>query len=212
MTTISDKAIQDTLRPYGFSPDGGQCAAIRAYISLLLRWNQRISLTTVVDPMEILRFHFGESLFAAPSVPIEKGRLADVGSGAGFPGLALGIVLPGLSITLIESSSKKAAFLSEVARQLDLRQVDVVRHRFEEVPVSQGKFDYVTARALGNYDDLLGWAHERLVNAGKMVLWLGEDEWRSISFDPSFAWPAPLHIPGTKRRFVLVGHPASGSV
>jgi len=212
VTVTSDQEIQDALRPYGFSPNDVQCTAIRAYISLLLRWNQKISLTTVVDPMEILRFHFGESLFAVPSVPIEKGRLADVGSGAGFPGLALGIVLQGLSITLIESGSKKAAFLSEVARELNLRHVDVVRHRFEAVPASQSRFDYVTARALGNYDDLLDWAHERLVNAGKIVLWLGESECRSISSDPSFTWREPLFIPGTKRRFILVGHPASGSV
>jgi 16S rRNA (guanine527-N7)-methyltransferase len=207
MTAISDKEIQDTLRPYEFSPDGGQRAAIRAYISLLLRWNKRISLTTVVDPMEMLRFHFGESIFAAFSVPIEKGRLADVGSGAGFPGLAIGIVLPGLSITLIESNSKKAAFLAEVARELNLRQVEVIRRRFEEAPDKLGEFDYVTARALGNYGDVLGWSRGILSDRGRVVLWLGEDECRRVSADPSFTWRDPLLIPGSKRRFVLVGAP-----
>ena len=208
MTATSDKKIQDTLRPYEFSPDSGQCDAIRAYISLLLRWNQKISLTTVVDPMEILRFHFGESFFAASSVPIEKGRLADVGSGAGFPGLALGIVLPGLSITLIESNSKKATFLSEVARELNLRYVDVIRQRFEEVPANLGQFDFVMARALGNYEALLRWAHEALSNTGRVILWLGEDECKTVSADPSFTWREPLHIPGSKRRFILVGAPS----
>ena len=207
MTVISDKEIQDTLRPYGFSPDGGQRAAIRAYISLLLRWNQKISLTTVVDPLEMLRFHFGESIFAAFSVPIEKGRLADVGSGAGFPGLALGVVLPTLSITWIESNSKKAAFLAEVARELNLPHVEVLRKRFEEAPGKLGEFDYVTARALGNYGDLLGWSRGALSDSGQVVLWLGEAECRRISADPSFTWRDPLLIPGSKRRFVLVGAP-----
>ena len=208
MTVTSDKEIQDTLRPYGFSPDGGQCDAFRAYISLLLRWNQKISLTTVVDPMEILRFHFGECLFAASSVPIEKGRLADVGSGAGFPGLAVGIVLPGLSITLIESNSKKAAFLGELTRELKFRHVELIRQRFEEVPANLGQFDYVTARALGNYEALLRWAHGVLSSTGRVILWLGEDECKSISTDPSFAWREPLHIPGSQRRFILVGTPS----
>ena len=208
MTATSDKRIQGTLRPYEFSPDSGQCDAIRTYISLLLRWNQKISLTTVVDPMEILRFHFGESFFAASSVTIEKGRLADVGSGAGFPGLALGIVFPRLSIILIESNSKKATFLAEVARELNLRYVDVIRQRFEEVPANLGQFDFVMARALGNYEALLRWAHEALSNTGRVILWLGEDECKTISADPSFTWREPLHIPGSKRRFILVGAPS----
>ena len=203
-----DGQIQDTLRPYGLSPDSGKCTAIRTYISLLLRWNQKISLTTIVDPMEILRFHFGESLFAASSVPIQNGRLADVGSGAGFPGMALGIVLPGLSITLVESNSKKAAFLAEVARELNLHHVDLIRHRFEEVPTNLGKFDYVTARALGDYGDLLAWSRVILSNTGRVVLWLGEADSRIISADPSYIWRDPLHIPDSERRFILVGAPS----
>ena len=208
MTAISDKEIQDTLRPYGFWPDSGQCATIRAYIPLLLRWNQKISLTSVVDPIRILRFHFGESLFSARSVPIEKGRLADVGSGSGFPGVALGIALPELSISLIESNSKKAAFLAELARELNLRQVEVIRQRFEELLSNASKFDYLTARALGNYRGLLGWAHGILGHSGRVVLWLGEDECKRVSTDPSFTWREPVHIPGSKRRFILVGAPS----
>src|SRR5260370_34871983 len=132
----------------------------------------------------MLRFHFGESMFAAFSVPIEKGRLADVGSGAGFPGLALGIVLPGLSITLIESNSKKAAFLAEVARELNLRHVEVIRHRFEEAPDKLGEFDYVTARAPRKHGDLLSWARGIPSKAGRLGLVLGENEDRRGSAAP----------------------------
>jgi len=208
VTITSNNEIQDTLRQYGFSPDSAQCEAIRAYVSLLLRWNQKISLTTVVEPLDILRFHFGESIYAASSVPIEKGRLADVGSGAGFPGLALGIVLPALSITLIESHAKKAAFLAEVARELNLPDVQIIRQRFVETSSDLGQFDYVAARALGSYKVLLDWSRRRLGNAGHTVLWLGEDECRRISEDPSFTWHEPLPIPGSKRRFILVGAPS----
>jgi 16S rRNA (guanine527-N7)-methyltransferase len=205
---LSDRQIQDRLLQYSFSPDPGQCKAIKAYISLLLRWNQKISLTTVVDPIEILDFHFGESIFAVSSVPIEKGRLADVGSGAGFPGLALGIALPELSLTLIESNSRKASFLAEAARELNLKEVDLVRQRMEEAPVELGQFDYITARALGRHERLLIWSRSRLCVRGKIVLWLGEEEIRSISADHSWIWRAPIHIPASKRRFILVGSPA----
>ena len=99
-------------------PASELCERIRTYISLLLRWNQSISLTTVTNSDEILRFHFGESLFAASAFSLENGRLADVGSGAGFPGLPLAMLLPDLNVTLIESNAKKFTFLSEVVREL----------------------------------------------------------------------------------------------
>ena len=90
-----------------------------------------MSLTTVTNPNEILKFHFGESLFAAPAAQISDGRLADVGSGAGFPGLAIRILVEPLEVMLIESNTKKAAFLSEVSRELCLKDVEVFRGRME---------------------------------------------------------------------------------
>jgi 16S rRNA (guanine527-N7)-methyltransferase len=209
MTKLSNQVIQATLRPYGFLPDSVQFEAIRTYISLLLRWNQKISLTAVVDPIEILRFHFGESLFAAFSVPIRKGRLADVGSGAGFPGLPLCLAVSGLSVTLIEPNAKKAAFLAEVVRQLNLKQVDVVRQRMDDLPSDLVQFDYITARALGGYKTLLASARGRLAKNGRIVLWLGEAESQSMSADTSWIWHDPIHIPGSKRRFILVGSPVA---
>ena len=90
---------------------------------------RRFSLTTVTDPLEIIRFHFGESLFAAKSLPITKGRLADVGSGAGFPGLPIRMISPNVDLLLIEPNLKKVAFLAEVIRSLDLNRTEVFRGR-----------------------------------------------------------------------------------
>jgi 16S rRNA (guanine527-N7)-methyltransferase len=205
MIDLTVSQIQDTLRSYRFSPDVGQCAAIKAYVSLLLRWNQRISLTTVVDPLEILRFHFGESIFAASVVPIRKSRLADVGTGAGFPGIPLLIAVPDLSLTLIESNVRKAAFLSEVVRELKLRSVNIIRSRMESIPPDPGRFDCVTARALGGYDTLLHWSRRRLAKDGGIILWLGTDELKAISGDPLWHWNDPTLIPGSKGRFLLFG-------
>jgi 16S rRNA (guanine527-N7)-methyltransferase len=209
VSELSDQEIQNTLRPYGFSPYHGQCDAIRTYVSLLLLWNQKISLTAVVDPVEILRFHFGESVFAASSIPIENGRLADVGSGPGFPGLPLRLVVADLSVTLIESNSKKAAFLAEVVRELKLDQVEIVRQRMESLPADVAPFDYIAARALGGHERLLAWSRSRLTSNGKIILWLGEEESQNLSADSTWVWRDPIHIPGSIRRFILAGSPAN---
>jgi 16S rRNA (guanine527-N7)-methyltransferase len=206
---LSDEKIKETLAAYRFHPDQGHCAAIRSYMSLLLRWNQRVSLTTVVDPIEILRFHFGESLFAASSVPIGKGRLADVGSGAGFPALPLRMATQELEVTLIESNAKKTAFLSEVVRNLGLDQVEVLRLRAQQVKSNALQFDYVTARAVGDYKALLSWSSERLTPHGMLILWLGQDDARAIAGEDSWIWREPMLIPGSTRRYILVGSPAA---
>jgi len=207
MNAITHDQIRETLAPYGFSPDEGQCRSIRTYISLLLHWNARVSLTTVVDPAKILRFHFGESLYASVCVPILNGRLADVGSGPGFPGLPLKIALPDLSVTLIESNIKKAAFLREVIQALKLDHSEVVRERMENAPSNNREFDFVVARALGNYPETLKWAHERLAGSAKVVLWLTSEDASLVSADARWNWAKPTHIPGTERRVILAGTP-----
>lgn len=207
MNALSEIEITEILSPYGVSADSKLCEQIREYISLLLRWNQKISLTTIKDPEEILKFHFGESFFAASSVPIENGRLADVGSGAGFPGIPLAMISAGLEVMLIESNAKKAAFLSEVTRALRLNRVKVLRSRMEEVSKNLRTFDFVTARALGSHRELLQWASSFLAESGKIVLWLGGEECTAISRNAAWNWREPIHIPGSRNRFLLIGSP-----
>jgi len=205
---ISDQRISELLDPYGFVPSKSFSDGVRTYISLLLRWNQRISLTTVTDPIEIIKFHFGESLFAISAVPIGDGRLADVGSGTGFPGLPLAIANANLNVTLIESDTKKYTFLSEVVRELNLKNVHVVRERMEELPSDHSCFDYITARALGQHEKLLKWSAGRLSDLGKVVMWLGEADSKRLSKEPGWQWATALRIPASERRFLLAGSPS----
>jgi len=203
---LTDTYIRRALEPYGVVASPEICDAVLKYCALLVQWNQKISLTAVRDPEQILRFHFGESIFAAAAVPIRGGRLADVGSGAGFPGLPLRIAVSGLSVTLIESNAKKATFLSEVIRELRLDHCDVFRGRMESYPVDNGgRFDFIAARALGQHDRMLKWAREKLSPSGKVVLWLGEEDAAEISQAAGWSWGPPILIPGSDRRVLLVG-------
>ena len=113
---IGNSQISAALAAFGIELSSDQLSRIRDYISILLRWNKLLSLTSITDQIEIVSRHFGESMFASSVLPLENCRLADVGSGAGFPGLALKILIPSLFVTLIESNKKKSAFLSEVVR------------------------------------------------------------------------------------------------
>src|SRR3982074_1351079 len=131
--SLSDDQIVSALTPFRVQLSSGQIAQTREYVRLLLKWNQSVSLTSVVDPVEIVARHFGESMFVSCLLPVENCRLADLGAGAGFPGLALKIACTNLHITLIESNKRKCAFLSEVVRSLELNSVEILPIRFEEI-------------------------------------------------------------------------------
>jgi 16S rRNA (guanine527-N7)-methyltransferase len=202
---LSNELIIRELQPYGTIASARLCDQIRVYIDLLLRWNQKTSLTTVTEPEEILRFHFGESLLAVPAVPIRHGRLADVGSGAGFPAVPIRMAFDKLSVILIESNQKKAIFLTEVARELQLQNVEVRRSRMEDACIDDLPVDFVSARAVRIDDEFLNWSHRSLNPVGSLVLWLGQEDANKISEKQGWKWAHPIHIPHSDRRVILHG-------
>jgi 16S rRNA (guanine527-N7)-methyltransferase len=201
----SKETIEAALKPYGIAASALLCDQITTYIELLLRWNQKTSLTTVTDPSAILRFHFGESLVAVATVPIRNGRLADVGSGAGFPAVPIRMVSEDLSIILIESNQKKATFLAEVVRELCLKNVEVRRYRMEDVQLNDENVNFVTARALGIDKTFLNWSRNSLNQAGSVVLWLGDTDAARITLSAGWKWAGPIRIPQSDRRVILHG-------
>jgi 16S rRNA (guanine527-N7)-methyltransferase len=205
MTVLTDGVISEELRTYGVSATADICSAIRTYISLLLHWNRTISLTAVTDPLEVLRFHFGESMFAASSIANRNGRLADVGSGAGFPGIPLKLALPALEVILIESNAKKAAFLAEAIRELGLERTEIYRGRFEDFRAEGPEFDFVTARAIGRHEELIKWAFGAIKFGGNLILWLGADDAAQVMLKKPWRWSKPLPIPWSHSRTILVG-------
>jgi 16S rRNA (guanine527-N7)-methyltransferase len=202
---ISDEQIQRATSPYGILLQADQVRMVREYIQLLLKWNQSISLTTIIDVDEILNRHFGESMFAAKMRPVENCRLADVGTGAGFPGLPLKILVPSLKLKLIESNKKKSAFLREVVTSLGLREVEVLTERFEQLRPETLSVDFISARALGEFKELLQWADNALTPGGNLLLWLGAEDATRIAAIRSWLWEPAIKIPDSQRRFLLIG-------
>jgi len=204
---ISSERIAAILGEYDLAASASLCEKVRLYIECLLRWNQRIALTTIVDPDEIVREHFAESFLAAKFFNLQNGRLADVGSGAGFPGLALKLYVPALSVTLIEPTLKKAAFLHEAARITGAERIEVVRRRFEEIHLSV-EFDFITSRALGQFDKFLIWSKSVLAPDGFVLLWIGDAAVIEIQKSATeWSWRAPYRLPRTKNRYILAGSP-----
>jgi 16S rRNA (guanine527-N7)-methyltransferase len=149
-------------RHIGLSLTPAQLQQFAEYRELLLDWNQRINLTSITDPQDVLTRHFLDSLaclFAIP--PAEQNRrlrLLDVGSGAGFPGLPLQIVFPDWQVTLLEATGKKVRFLETVIASLGLRQARAIQGRAEELahdPQHRARYDVVTARGLAALPTLL---------------------------------------------------------
>jgi len=206
-TNLGDEFIRETLGPYGICPDHNLCSGIRTYISTLLHWNSKTALTTIVDPEDILRVHFGESFFAGETTGIVEGRVADIGTGPGFPGIPIRMVNQSVELALVEPVAKKTAFLHEVVRKLGLSGVDIIRCRMEDLPNDIGKFDVVTSRALGNYDDLLQWSKVRLSQNGIVVLMIGEEEAERLARKKDWHWSKKSIIPRSRGKFVLSGSP-----
>jgi 16S rRNA (guanine527-N7)-methyltransferase len=204
---IGDRQICDALAPFAISPSDDQVVKIREYIALLLKWNQSVSLTSIMDPVEIVGRHFGESMYASKLLPVENCRLADVGTGAGFPGLALKIACPSLHITLIESNKKKCAFLSELIRTLGLTDVEIRPERFEEIRPETVLAKLITCRAVGEFKQLLRWSTNALVRRGHLLLWVGAEDSTRIARTTNWTWQPAERIPDSQRRFILIGRP-----
>jgi len=182
-----------------------QVLQIQQYMKLLLAWNEKINLTAIRDPLEILYRHFCESMYASVSIPVENGRLADVGSGGGFPGLPLKIIRPGLQVFLVESNIKKVTFLAEVIRELGLTGAQVLARRYEELGEEVAPLDYVCSRALGEFPGFLEWASSEQMATKQVILWIGARDLPEIQKIGNWDWQEPIQVPHSLRRLILVG-------
>jgi len=182
-----------------------QVLQIQQYIKILLTWNEKVNLTAIRDPLEILYRHFCESMYAAEAIPLKNGRLADAGSGGGFPGLPLKIIRPDLQVFLVECNIKKVTFLAEVIRELGLKGAQVLARRYEELGEEVAPLDYVCSRALGEFPAFLEWAGAEQIAAKQVILWIGARDLPEVQKIGGWQWHDPIEVPLSLRRLLLVG-------
>ncbi|MFI5094959.1 MAG: 16S rRNA (guanine(527)-N(7))-methyltransferase RsmG [Candidatus Acidiferrum sp.] len=202
---LSPETIRRALSEFQLDLNEKQIIYIQQYMKVLLAWNEKINLTAIRDPLEILYRHFCESMYAAVAVPVEKGRLADVGSGAGFPGIPLKIMRPELEIFLIESNMKKATFLAEVLRNIELPDTRVLVSRYEDLGEEVTPLDYVCSRAVGEFEPFLTWAASERIAAKQVILWIGGRDLDQARRGANWEWREPIPVPHSLRRYLLVG-------
>lgn len=197
MPVLTEMEIEGLLEPY-LNPIPTQILPqLSAYLDLLVRWNARTNLTAVRSPAEMVRRHFGESLFAGShlgeSLPES---LLDLGSGAGFPGLPIALLHPAIHVTLAESQNKKSTFLREVVRALGLSNVEVWAGRAEALP-SGRIFHTVALRAVDNMTAALKAASAR---AERQILILTTG---TASVGPQFRVESTVPLPQSEQGILL---------
>jgi 16S rRNA (guanine527-N7)-methyltransferase len=165
--------LTEGARSLGLNLSQKQIGNFSCYLSLLLSWNAKFNLTAIRSPAAIIRLHFIDSLALAPFIS-PNGRILDVGSGAGFPGIPLKIYAPKLNLLLVEAHRRKANFLREVVRSLNLTGVEVIEGRAEKLSSEDvGQFNEVVTRALGSLDNFLRISMPLLYTGGRSIIMHG---------------------------------------
>ncbi|HTW45422.1 MAG TPA: 16S rRNA (guanine(527)-N(7))-methyltransferase RsmG [Acidobacteriaceae bacterium] len=168
---MSASDIEHAIREAQLKPLSPEVLAqFEAYLALLLKWNSKLNLTAVRDPVAILRRHFIECIQCAQALPDlpEGATLLDFGSGAGLPGIPIAICRPEIQVTLAESQRKKAGFLREAVRSLGLGS-DVFDGRVEDMPTER-YFSAVTLRAVDKMAEACRTAITRVTSRGWLIL------------------------------------------
>lgn len=154
----------------GLEIDSGAQQKLLDYLRLLEKWNKVHNLTAVRDPDEMVTLHLLDSLSVLPH--IGRGRLLDVGSGAGLPGIVLALTRPDLSVTTLDSVSKKASFMRQAKAELEISNLEVICGRVEAQPPER-KFDMIVSRAFSEISDFLRLTRHLLAEDGQWLAMKG---------------------------------------
>lgn len=188
----------------GLEPlDVSLTARFEELLSLILRWNARMNLTSVRDEEGILSRHFVESIACAYALPATITTLLDFGSGAGFPGIPIAICRPEIAVTLAESQGKKAAFLQEAVRVLG-GLAKVYSGRAESLAEL---FDCVTLRAVDRMPQAVGTASRQVKPGGWLALMTTDVEQARLkaAAGAEFSWRSAVQLPGGEDRMLVLG-------
>jgi 16S rRNA (guanine527-N7)-methyltransferase len=222
----SSITLEEGLEQLGLNLDEGARRQLRGYLDLIVRWNRVYNLTAVRDPSAMLIQHLLDSL--AIVGPLRRGppgrqttaagapvtlaetpsslRIADIGSGAGLPGVVLAIAEPRWSVTCVDTVAKKARFIQQVAAELGLPHVRALHNRVESISATPG-FDLITARAFASLSDFVSLTGHLLIPAGCWVAMKGKvphEEIAALPPEVSVFHVEPLTVPGLHAERCLI--------
>jgi len=178
-----------------------QIEALLKFVGLINKWNKAYNLTAIRDPLEMVTLHLLDSLAILPHIKFP--RAADIGTGAGLPGIPLAICLPDCHFTLVDSNSKKTRFVQQAVLELQLKNVEVVHSRVEQFKPQQ-LFSTVISRAFASMADIVDLTAHLLAEDGCLLAMKGqipEQELAELSLDYSVI---PLNVPGIDAERCLI--------
>ncbi len=167
--------FDDRLAALGVTLDGDAKTKLASFLALLLAMNEQMNLTAITEPEAAWSRHALDALSLVPELAgLPQGaRILDVGSGGGVPGIPLAIARPDLRVTLLDATEKKVAFIRAAAAKVELKNVDAVSGRAEQVNLGR-VFDVVVARAVAKISTLLGWTAPFAKKGGHLLFIKGE--------------------------------------
>jgi 16S rRNA (guanine527-N7)-methyltransferase len=192
------RTVRDSAGALGIAVGPGHADQFAAHARELLLWNRTLNLTAITDPVGVAVKHFLDSIAPAAALP-RSGTLLDVGSGGGFPGIPLKILIPSLTVLLIDASRKKVSFLKHAIRTLALEGIDAAHVRAEDLPGEHGpsvrlksttagefpvghrRFDVVISRAVTSLDHFVALALPVLAEHGTIMAMKARIESRELS-------------------------------
>lgn len=176
--------LLESAQALGIALSEAQTDQFMQYLSLLLEWNEKMNLTAITDPVEVVQKHFIDCISVLPHLDLQGGEtMIDVGTGAGFPGVPLKIASPALQVTLLDALQKRLTFLDTLTQSLDLSDVTLVHSRAEDGgqnPDLREQFDLCVSRAVANLAVLLEYCLPFVKVGGKLAALKGPDAIQEI--------------------------------
>ena len=176
--------LLESAQALGITLSEAQTDQFMQYLSLLLEWNEKMNLTAITDPVEVVQKHFIDCISVLPHLDLQGGEtMIDVGTGAGFPGVPLKIANPALQVTLLDALQKRLTFLDTLTQSLDLSDVTLVHSRAEDGgqnPDLREQFDLCVSRAVANLAVLLEYCLPFVKVGGKLAALKGPDATQEI--------------------------------
>ncbi len=193
--------LQAGLDQLEINADSVQIEQLMRFVQLISKWNKTYNLTAIRDQSDMLRLHLLDSLTVLPC--LKPDRIADIGTGAGLPGIPLAIMCPDLEFCLVDSNSKKTRFVQQAILELNLKNVQVKHSRVEQL-VEEDGFSTVIMRAFSNISDILQMTRHLIKPEGILLAMKGQNPQAELAEIKQSYTLIPVSVPGVDAERCIV--------